>query len=98
MDAILDLCDSLENASSEECQQVIDNPQDTNGTSLSQLEVSSLQTSLNSFKAVAADPNLDASATTRLKRLCAHALLSLTSSTELEGNADQRVRFAFITH
>lgn len=85
MDSIFDICDALESVSLEECQQVIDNPQDTSATSLVPLETSALRDALQGFKRMGENSDLDASATARLKRLCAHTLLSLATSSDVEG-------------
>jgi hypothetical protein len=84
MDSILELCQSLDTVCLEECQQILDNPQDSTGTQLVLPEKSLLDQALVKFRGIK-ETSKDVSTITCLKKLCAHSVLTVVSSPEQEG-------------
>jgi hypothetical protein len=84
MDAILEICQSFESVCLEECQQILDNPQDSTGTQLILPEKSLLDNALLKFRSIK-ETSKDVSTITCLKKLCAHSVLTVVSSPEQEG-------------
>ena len=84
MDSIIEICKAFEETSLEECQQVLDNPQDTSSTTLSVPHKTIFQEALSKLRE-ATPRDVNVHAISSFKKLCAHSVLGMMTSSDQEG-------------
>lgn len=85
MESIRDLCEALESATLDECQHVLDSPQDVSAGALTLPDNALIEEALREFRRIDVGAALDPASTACLKRLCAHALVSVSSNPDQDG-------------
>ena len=88
MDSILQLCDELGDVGMEECQLVLDNPQDPVSETLSMnLPKSVMENLLSKIKNIGDDIPRNALMLNGLKKLSAYAIFNVLNGADLEGES-----------